>query len=129
MSMFQELEEYLCCEEYIGKGAVAVRGKGNLEAFTECIEVVTRSCWEEVLTEEHGAQAQREFNVSPAEFLLCFEETPIEGGIVCNEGGIFCKCKEFREDSHDGRSIMQGVVGDVVDPLGVRWYGTFGVYQ
>lgn len=129
MSVFQELEEDLCCEEHIGEGAVAVEGTGNLKAFTEGIETVTRCCFKEALAEEHCAQAQREFDVSPAAFFLYLEEASVECGVVCDKGGIFCKGKEFWENGHDGRGIAQCVICDVVDPPGIRGNGTFGVHQ
>src|SRR3989338_3648228 len=129
MPVFQELSEHLRSQEYIGHGPVAVGGNGNLEAFAESIETMTRYCWEEAFTEEHCAQAQREFDVSPAQFLLHLKETSIEGGVVCNKQRVLCECKEFGENGHNGRCIAQCIVSDLVDPLGIRWNQTFRIYE
>ena len=129
MPVFQELQEHLCRQENIGQGAMAVGGKGNLEAFTECVEVMTRGCAEETLTEEHGAEARWKFDVSPAIFFLHIEETPIEGGVVRDQQRVLYKSQDFWEDGHDCWSITERFVGNVMDPFGIGGNRTFRVYQ
>lgn len=103
--MVEEFKKYLCSEEDIREGTVTVGGEGNLEASTECIEVVMGGGWEEALTEEHGAETWGEIDVSPAVFLFHSEKAHIECGVMCDEGGVMRKGEEFRENGHNGRGI------------------------
>lgn len=105
MPVIQELEEYLCSEKDICECPVTVGGKGNLEVFTEGVEIVTGGSWEEAFTEKHRAEACGEFDISPAALPLDIKEAHIECGIVGDKSGIMRKGKEFRENGHNSWSI------------------------